>query len=210
MRLTDRLSTKYLVFLGAVLLIAGIASYILWTFDQRITEDNSLLETVQVTLLLLAATFHLFRMRIHPEAVFDVPIRVLLAFLCLGFAMRELEIDKFGNPVVWEPVESLVRGITAAACLIYLFRSRSRLPLFWKHRWSVALAPVCVLTFAGGFFYIFSSPFDHKIFSISRGASQLVEEILELWACILLLASAMAPGTEQDDLRGADSIRGRK
>lgn len=182
---------------GLLLLVAVIPAvllYLAWRQDATLADENHLLENVQVASLLLAALLHVFRVSRLPSPT-GSPARMLstlLAFLCLGCALRELDIDDLGDSRYFEPLETGLRALALGALGFYLLRHLTRLPavclLIVRERGD----SLVLLSLLGIVFYVASWPLDKKVILIAAGVALWFEEMLELYACSLLLAAALA------------------
>jgi len=184
------LGTGSLMLLGAV--VSAALLYAAWLMDPSLADENDLLENAQVACLLLGALLNVHRatcLPSHPETPARM-LSVLLAFLCLGCALRELDIDDLGDPRYFEPLETALRALALGALALYLLRHVT-------HLWAVCAfilrslaAPLVHLSLLGILLYVASWPLDKKVFAIDVSVSLWIEEMLELYACCMFLAAA--------------------
>jgi hypothetical protein len=184
------LETGSLMLLGAV--VSGALLYVAWLMDPTLADENQLIENAQVACLLLGALLHMHRATCLPSRP-EKPahmLSVLLAFLCLGCALRELDIDDLGDPRYFEPLETALRALALGSLGLYLLRHVTKL-------WAVCLfifrargAALVHLTLLGILLYVASWPLDKKVFPLDANISLWLEEMLELYACCMLLAAA--------------------
>ncbi len=181
---------------GPLMLLAAVASaallYLAWRMDPTLADENHLLENAQVACLLLGALLNVHRatcLPSHPETPARM-LSVLLAFLCLGCALRELDIDDLGDPRYFEPLETVLRALALGGLGLYLLRHVAHLwavGVFILHARGAALVHLSLL---GILLYVASWPLDKKVFALDVNASLWLEEMLELYACCMFLAAA--------------------
>lgn len=183
----------------ALLLTASLLSFLLWKNNPLITEENQLLELAQAALLLLACFMHgerAFRLQITS---LDFLLHAGLALLTYSFALRELDIDQFGTSQAWPLVEKILRlaGVVLWAGLLIFLIPKVRQVV--ARRSALLALPCMVFTIGGGLFFMASWPFDKQFFSfLAHDYSVLIEEILELIACILLFTASLTDASIQD------------
>jgi hypothetical protein len=181
---------------GALMLLGAVASaallYLAWRIDPTLADENHLFENAQVACLLLGALLNVHRatcLPSHPETPARI-LSVLLAFLCLGCALRELDIDDLGDRRYFEPLETGLRALALGGLGLYLLRHLT-------HLWAVCVfilrargASLVHLSLLGILLYVASWPLDKKVFALDVNASLWLEEMLELYACCMFLAAA--------------------
>jgi hypothetical protein len=177
--------------LSAALVPAALL-FLAWRMDPTLADENHLLENAQVACLLLGALLHVHRASCLP-ALPETPSRilsVLLAFLCLGCALRELDIDDLGDPRYFEPLETGLRALALGGLGLYLLGHVTHL---WAVCVSIVRARGTLLvhrSLLGILLYVASWPLDKKVFALDVNASLWLEEMLELYACCMFLAAA--------------------
>ena len=188
---------RFLLLLAVFVPVSSLLIYIAWRFDESVVYDGYLVENLQVAFLLLASFMHIKRCRPLYGANqhnLELYIRIFLAFLCVAFAIRELDIKDFGDRLTWQPIEMSIRIVIGAGFLVYILFLLNKTPFFWRQKMVVFASPLFQLAFAGCLFYLLGWPFDKKVFeSLSFAQSQMLEEILEFQATVFLLAAAWWP-----------------
>jgi hypothetical protein len=178
---------------ACAILVVSMVSFLLWTRDPLLIEEDNVLESAQSILLILAAVIHSIRASRVATSSTQFLVRSGLALLTFSFALRELDIDKFGEEVLWSRIEAVVRLTAGALWIGLLFVSARRTRQIFSHRTIIFSAPAIVLTFIGGLFFIASWPVDKElIVPISLSYARFIEEVLELNACLLLFAASFA------------------
>src|SRR5690606_26155196 len=128
--------------------LAALLCFTGWWFDKSITAENHLLENTKAVLLFIAVIFHIYRSRTLPEhQPIDTWVRIALAFLCLGFFLRELDIDKFGDPAIWSVIERSLRGVAIAGLLIWYGYLLTKITTFWQLKFRLIAEPIIQLSF---------------------------------------------------------------
>ncbi|MEN3367357.1 MAG: hypothetical protein V7606_4631 [Burkholderiales bacterium] len=192
--------------LVAVLLVVPVASYFLWKNDPLIAKENGLLEIAQAIFLLLASVLHSERAFRLKKSALDFTVHAGLALLTLSFALREIEIDEIGSSELWASAERIIRLAAAILWIGFLVFLVPRIRQIYSCRSAILAMPAVILTLCGGLFFLAGWPFDKEIFSaLSHASSALIEEVLELNACITLLAASLV-GSSQ---RHAATVFGR-
>jgi len=184
------LGTGALMLLGAA--ISAALLYVAWLMDPSLADENDLLENAQVACLLLGALLNVHRatcLPSHPETPARM-LSVLLAFLCLGCALRELDIDDLGDPRYFEPLETALRALALGALALYLLGHVTHLLAVCVFILRTLGAPLVHLSLLGILLYVASWPLDKKVFAIDVSVSLWLEEMLELYACCMFLAAA--------------------
>jgi|LNFM01.1.fsa_nt_gb hypothetical protein len=177
------------IFTGGMLLSA-IAVYGLAPEFPTLAKENRPLENMQVALLLLASLLQVWWANTLGRATaFERTVAVLLAYLCLACALRELDIDRLGDERIFEPLENVLRGMTLAGLVVFLamnvrgllrqldLRRCVRDPVIWYVATAVVL-------------YCLSWPLDKKVVPLEVDHSLMLEEWLELWACASFATAA--------------------
>ncbi len=186
---------KTLLVWGCALPLAALLCYVVQIIDSHITHEDHLLEIVKTLLLMLAIGLHVHRSRFWSEKMSaDIWFRIATAFLCAGFLLREVDIDKLGDPAIWKKVETGLRLITGLGMLVWYICMATHIRQFWQMKTQLVTSPMLALSFTGCLFYLFSWPFDKYIFTSNRSVSQLFEIIFELWATLSLCLAAWYPG----------------
>lgn len=175
-----------------------MAAYWLWTFTPRITAENDLLETAQYLFLLLACATHIFQSGKAPPKSVERHLRWNLALFCFALLLREFDIDRVGDAQIWHSIESLIRSLTLITLVIYWGWAwgwpAKKGRIHWCNISGIFATPTIVLTIIGCIFYAAGWPFDKLKFSIAADFSGLIEETLELNACMLLFFAACMRG----------------
>jgi len=176
---------------GFVLTASAIILFVFWLRVPALANENHLIENLQTGLLLLAAGLHLIQPRVGRGVACDPILRVLLAFLCLACALRELDIDKLGDAAVYAQIEFGLRAVTLGSLLIFIGVNSRRVWQFVRHPQVLWRTTVFRLTVAGIGFYLLSWPFDKGLVPLTEGHALFIEELLELTACAHLAAAAV-------------------
>lgn len=195
------------------------ACLVLWWWHPDVAEENHLIESAQVVLLILAAGLHAreaLRIRrinqseesgTNRETLVGVPHssapvteldrRRLATAVCVGgmllalsFAVRELDIQRFGRHPVWGDIEIALRAAVVACWVGYGIYVVRHLRLIWDTRSLLAAAPVLVLTMTGCLLYLASWPFDKQLLPLSFETAMFIEETIQLNACIVLVQAS--------------------
>lgn len=182
------LSSLIAVLAGGMLLTA----YSLLT-GERIFPDyareNHTLENAQVALLLAAAVLQLWRARFLAGGDGrERTLAILLAFLCVACALRELDIDRLGDERYFEPLETALRTLTLAGLGGYLLSHLRQVKALFDLR-RLSRDPVMGFAIAGVLLYCLSWPLDKKVFGLSVVVALFLEEWVELWASVSFLTA---------------------
>lgn len=188
---------KVLAIIVAVIAFTGVVMQ----FDTHIADENDVLEWGQALFLLLACVAHGRRAARLTRGSLSFVIHTGLSLLMYAFLLRELDIDRFGEAMMWTWIERgfrLVEGLAWLAFLIYL---APRLKVVFQRIPLMLAMPVTVLTICGGLFLVAGWPFDKHVFHfMSYDFSQLIEEVLELIASVLLFAGSLANSARADGI----------
>lgn len=193
----DSIRPESIMTLLVVVFLADLASLYAWWHDPSVAKENHALEVAQAAMLLAACSMHgghAYRMR---QTRISFLMHAGLALLTLSFALRELDIDRFGDASVWSVVQSTLRTLAAMLWLVFFsLVIRYRKIVFGRH-FSILLKPPMSLAILAGVFFIAGWPFDKGLVLHNVAISELAEETLELSGCVILLASScfhqMAP-----------------
>ncbi|MGD9602902.1 MAG: hypothetical protein AB7O21_06765 [Gammaproteobacteria bacterium] len=188
-----RASPLFIVAMGVSAVVVVVAARIF----PALADENHTLENLQVALLLCAAAGQVWRAeRIRGEQEYQRTLAVLLAFLCLACALRELDIDRLGARAFFEPFETTLRALTLGSIATYVYTRFRAVLLLLREPRATLQDPVGRLTIAGVVLYCLSWPLDKKLAPLGERASLLLEEWLELWACAsFFLAACVRPRT---------------
>jgi hypothetical protein len=167
------------------------AHFVLWHFYPDISEENQLLEWLQVIALFSAFTIYAisaFRLR-HDAA--DFSVAASLSMLMLAFGLRELDIREFGSSNLVAAIERDLQVIKIVLGLALILFLMVRSPHIFRSLNHIFAKKAVILTIIGGLFLLASAPFDDKAFNLAPDLSRLIEEALELQACLLLFAASV-------------------
>lgn len=181
-----------------LLLISVLAGSMLLTAYSLVTgerifpdyaRENHTLENAQVALLLAAAVLQLWRARFLVGGDGrERTIAILLAFLSVACALRELDIDRLGDGRYFEPLETALRTLTLAGLGGYLLTHLRELKTLFDLR-RLLRDPVSGLAIAGVVLYCLSWPLDKKVLGLSVVVALFLEEWVELWASVSFLTA---------------------
>lgn len=179
--------------LHVVLLLAAVAfgSWLAWRYDPAYLAEEGGHEWLEALVLFGGAWANGRASGWGRAPEPGMLLRAGLAMLCLSFGLREVEIDDFGDPAVWKPVEHAVRGVGLALWAVLLvvaarrLRGRSLRGELLARPWAFH-----VLVVLAGLFLLASWPFDKGRVAIDPALSHFFEETLELCGYALLLAAA--------------------
>lgn len=179
--------------LHVALLLAAVAfgSWLAWRWAPAYMAEEGVHEWLEALVLFGGAWANGRACRWGRATEPGMLLRAGLALLCLSFGLREVEIDDFGDPAVWKPVELAVRGVGLglwAALLVVAarrLRGRSLRGELFARPWTFQ-----VLVVVAGLFLVASWPFDKGRVPIDPALSLYFEETLELCGYALLLAVA--------------------
>lgn len=185
--------------IAAALLLLNFLSFLLWQSYPEIVKENGLLEDGQVLFLLIACIAAALRFnRVRSTASFDKELLLALMFSSLVILLREVDIDKLGSSAIWPLVEKAARAIAAVALLGFIVHLLRKCKSLARNFGSLLKTPVTIMVLLGAVLYMCSWPLDKNLIAIDVGFSQLLEEIVELNACILLALAAFACGVKQE------------
>lgn len=179
---------------AVILPLAALLCFTGWWFDKNITDEGRILQNAKAVFLLIAVALHVYHSRtLVLRQPMDTWVRIALAFLCIGFFLREVDIDRIGDPAIWSNIELVLRLIAGSGLLIWYGYLLTKFSLFWQLKWQLFMQPVVLLSFIGCVFYLCSWPFDKKIFTPNGDINELFEIIFEMWATLTLCFAAWYP-----------------
>lgn len=167
----------------------ALAVYALWLRDPSTFQEHGFVENAQVALLLLAVTVHASRSR-KRETV-ERCLRIGLALFCSSLAVREVDIDRLGDPAIMSTVEAGVRAMLVAAWVVWGWRFRAVFRTVWRNRVPIALGSVGLLVVAGSMLYGASWPFDKYPRLFGHETAILPEQGLQLLATMTLFVASL-------------------
>lgn len=197
-----------------LLVAVPVLALFLGDIQTDIQEENGILEMGQAACLMLAFLIQ-GRHALHSRKYFlDFFIHAGLSLVTYSFCLREIDIDQLGSGgEVWQRIEQFLRLVGVAGWLGLFVLLVPRLAACFAGRSDILAMPAVKLAILGGLFFVAGWPFDKEVFSpLSQAHSRLIEEILELEACLLFLvasfsgfAGAAAPrATQAEELRLSD------
>lgn len=192
--------TQWLILL-LLLPVTGIGSFLLWRNDVSVAFDNHLMEGAQAGFLLLACLVHFYAARSQSQVgAVGFYTRIFLGFLCIAFAIREVDIDQLGEAPFWQALEQTVRTVVGSLFVFYLLYLLGRIPLFWREKVKLLHWSLVQLSLLGCVFYLLGWPFDKKLLAdLSELQSQFIEEMFELWAALALFMASPRTKTHSMD-----------
>ncbi len=167
-------------------------AWFLWIEDRSITEENGLLENLQLLFLSVGLGFHL-KQRSGSLTTATRICHSTLALLCLSIILRELDIDEIGTTGMWSLVETVARLATAFAWLLIMYVVAMNFRGLWAYRWEIGFSITSVATAIAIVLYIVSWPFDKGYIPVAPDISQFIEESLQLTATVYLMAASLRP-----------------
>ncbi len=177
------------------LVVAGLliaVSWLLWRRDVTITEENRLMENLQVLFLLLGVGFHLLRC-CQAEALAARLGHVCLGLLCLSLAARELDLREVLVAPFWRSVEFGSRVVLGIGWVLLSLRVLLKTRQLWPQRGSMLLSTTSGLTAVAVALYLTSWFFDKQVFPINKHLSQFIEESIQLTASLYYFTAALKP-----------------
>lgn len=186
----DSTRPESIMVLLAVVFLTVLVSLYAWWHDPTVAKENHALELAQAALLLAACGMHgghAYRMR---QTRIAFLIHAGLALLTLSFALRELDIDRFGDASVWSIVERTLRTLAAILWVVFFSLAIRYRKAISGRLFAILLQAPMSLAILAGIFFIAGWPFDKGLILQNVGISELVEETLELIGCVILLASS--------------------
>lgn len=194
--------------LALLVVMISLLSWCGLQIDAHIADENDLLEWSQALLLALACGVHARRAWRAPRASVSFALHLGLAILMYGFLLRELDIDNFGEHVLWTWIERGFRFTELLMWIAYLVFMVPRSAALFSNRATIFAMPVMTLTLVGGLFMLAGWPFDKAVFhGLSHAINELGEEVLELNAYLILLFAALADSSAGLHLRSAVARR---
>ena len=179
--------------LALLVLAIAVLSWFGLQMDPHIADENHLLEWGQALFLLLACVVHGRRAWQAPRSSVSFALHLGLALLMYAFLLRELDIDNFGEHVLWTWIERGFRGVELVLWVAYLAFMLPRVKALFSQRAAIFTMPVMVLTLVGSVFMIAGWPFDKAVFhAIPHAINELAEEVLELNGYMILFCAALA------------------
>ena len=185
-------------FIVGLLVISSTLSFKAWQFNPDVINENALLELAQGGFLLLAAIIQTWRAFSAQDSGLKRDIRLGLALFALALFLREVDIDKLGNSVVWSALEKILRATALLMIFSFIWHMSRRIQLVLRNAAKILRSPTVVVTLLACAFYACGWPFDREVFSIDKGLSQWFEETLEVNACLLLLCAGFAGNIKND------------
>jgi hypothetical protein len=180
----------FLATVTAALILSAFGVCVFAPELSALVKENQLLENLQVALLLGAALLQLRWVQgLAQSAERSRTLAVLLAYLCLACALREVEIDRLGDARIFKPLETVLRGATLAGLVFFVATNRRGLRLQFQLGQSLR-DPVIGYAVAAVLLYCLSWPLDKQMTPLDAAQSVLLEEWFELWACTSFLAAA--------------------
>lgn len=150
-------------------------------------------------MLLFACTLHsLHAFRIKTISVTFL-IHAGLALLALSFALRELDIDRFGDAKAWSTFQYTLRLLVLVLWLAFFTQAALHRRTVLRHLVTILSAPPVILTALAGLFFLAGWPFDKGLVLRSVEISEFFEETLELNGCVMLLLSSAVHWTLPGD-----------
>lgn len=192
---------------SVVIAMTSALSVLAWWQNPLVIAEHQGIEIAQAVLLLLACVMHSIRAFRLPPGSIKFFVHAGLALLTFSFAVRELDISRFGEALVWSTVQRGVQLFGLALWAAFLFWALKHLKSIYRDRNTILYSPTMVLTIAGGAFFIAGWPFDKKLFLLSQEISQLIEETLELNASVLLAMASVADSTLARFGQASSSLR---
>lgn len=183
-------SSRYVLLV--TLALTSIGSFMGWLLNKQIADESSLIELGQVIFLALASGSAAIHSAQSQRTSVEGYILFGLAIFCTALMLREVDIDKLGSAAGWKTLEQVLRataGIIALSYLGFLLRKRS---LLWASITDIGRMTSVRLALFGCVMYLASWPFDKMVFDLSASMSVLIEETLELNACIIIFFASTA------------------
>jgi hypothetical protein len=167
------------------------AVYAIWNVDHDVVEEDHLVEVLQAVFLLLAAIVYGVRARLTTHA--ERTLLMGACLFCISLAMREVDIDHFGDEMVMSRVEVALRAVLVLVWIAWGFQARHSIEVLWRRRFAVVLSGMGMLIVLGCLLYLSSWPFDKFPRQLGGPMARMFEETLQLLATMMLFLSSLAP-----------------
>lgn len=180
--------------LALILINLSCATSLIWFFNPDIALENNLIETSQSVLLLFSISLHLYAYRLSAPSdnTLENYLRIGLIIFCVAVLLREVDIDRWGNSVVWNQMELALRGATAIGGIVYSYFILGKIRWLLKSWRIIIQQPMIRITIVGAIVYLAGWLFDKNIFALPGASSLFIEELLELNATALFVIGAVA------------------
>jgi len=165
--------------------------YLLWLRDQKIAEENALMENLQAGALALACgvlLFPLFRAEVASERF----IYWSLVLILLSMFLREVDVESLGLPnwLVWWG-SGTGRNLLIGC---YFLVTAAALATYWNHWYATLrafiLSTTSLMFSLGGALYVSSLPFDKRVSGLAADTNRFCEEAVECGATLIFLIAA--------------------
>lgn len=179
-----------------LILLLLVINTVFWNIayhHQWITAaENSLMENFQILVLSIAAIIFAVLAFINKEKTLRIFYSVF-SFLNISFMLREMDFEGMDVFPVFHWASSgigfiilMLIGWFTLALLILSVRKK-----FWTlvKKWAKSAAGITMIA-AGGLLFL-SIHLDKKVFRMSRATAQFWEELIEINAFLLIIASAL-------------------
>lgn len=185
-------------FMVGLIAISSTFSFKLWQLNPDVIKENALLELAQGGFLLVAAIIQIWRAFSAHDSGLKRDIRLGLGLFALALFLREVDIDKLGDGLVWGALEKVLRAAAVLMIIGFVWHMSGRISLLQRNLVRILRSPTVVVTMLACALYACGWPFDREVFSIDRSLSQWFEETFELNACLLLVCAGIAGNIKND------------
>ncbi|MFU8830410.1 MAG: hypothetical protein ACNA8P_13385 [Phycisphaerales bacterium] len=173
-------------------MIASLTCYLLRKQDFSSAQEYQQVEWAQAGFLAAAALVNAWR-TVGSRSLANRYLRAGLSLFCASMLLREVDIDKFGEPPFWDTIELGLRLTLVAGWIWFgILALKHRDALFRVVPVSL-LSWCCLLNALGCLLYAASYPFDKFELTIGPLSAVFLEQTLELNATIMFLFAAFTP-----------------
>ncbi|MES2674726.1 MAG: hypothetical protein V4660_10845 [Pseudomonadota bacterium] len=189
------------LFIGSIILSTTAFIYLMWSFNSNITQENAALESWQNIFLMLACVLYGYKYKNSLDNMTRYA-RCGLMLFCFAILLREFDIHRIGTSSIWKTIETLIRGTTLIAFVVYLAMIRKKILIAGRQAREIIALPMVALTLLGCVAYASGWYFDKMMFDIPKNVAVFVEETLELDATLLFFLGACTSTQHENNSAG--------